>query len=216
MQISWHGLGAFSITGKPVAGDVTLITDPFDNSVGLRLPKTLTAAVVTSSIDSEVANNFGVISGTEEKKKPFLVNHAGEFEVQGVFVTGINAPLKDKTPHTIYRYDLEGVSIANLGAMNRRLLEKEVAALGNIDVLIVPVGGESVYDEEAASEAVNQIEPRLVIPSYYNVPGLKINLKDVELFCKELACVREDSNKLKITKAGLPQDEVEVAVIGRT
>lgn len=216
MQISWHGLGAFSITGKPVAGDVTLVTDPYQNEVGLRFPRTLSAAVVVSSHDALEANNLEAVNGMIEKKPPFTVTHAGEYEVQGIFVTGIHAPKKDGTPHTIYRITLEGVKIGFLGAIDRDLTDKELEKLGDIDVLIVPVGGGSVLNKDQAAEVVNQIEPRTVIPSYYDLPGVKMKLGDVEAFCKELACAREDVTKAKLSKSSLPQEDVNVIVVAKS
>ncbi|MBU1126077.1 MAG: MBL fold metallo-hydrolase [Patescibacteria group bacterium] len=214
MQISWNGLGSFVLQGKPIAGEVALVTDPYQNSVGLRFPRTLSAALVLESHDAEEANNVESISG-EEKKKPFLISHAGEYEVQGIFVSGIHAPKKDGTPHTIFRIRLEDISIAFLGAIDRKLTDKEIGALGDIDILIVPVGGGSVLDKDRAAEVVAQVEPRMVIPSYFHVAGLKQKLADVEGFCKEVSCPREDVNKLKVTRNDLPEEDIVVRVLSR-
>ncbi|MFH1631849.1 MAG: MBL fold metallo-hydrolase [bacterium] len=214
MMISWHGLGCFSIKGKTGQREVTLVTDPYDNSVGLRFPRTLTASMVLQSHDAPEANNTDAVHG-EEEGKPFLVTHAGEFEVKGAFAAGVRAPKKDGSEHTVYRIDLEGVSIAFLGALDRDLNDAELTKLGNIDVLILPVGGGPVIDKAVASDIVSQIEPRLVIPSYFDVQGLKVKLAGVEAFCKDLSCPREDANKLKIEKGSLPTDDIKVAVLTR-
>lgn len=214
MQISWNGLGCFTLTGKPIQGDVSVVTDPYENSTGLRLPRTLTAAVVVSSHNAPEANNLGAIA-EEDQKPPFLVTHAGEYEVSGIFVTGILAPRSDKSEHYIYRIGLEGIQVAFLGALDRKLSDDEIAALGNIDVLILPVGGKPYMDKDLAADVVSQIEPRLVIPSHFKVQGLKQKLTDVEPFCKELSCPREDQNKLKITRSTLPADEIQVAVLSK-
>jgi hypothetical protein len=212
MQISWNGLGSFTITGKPIEGDITLVTDPYQNSTGLRFPRTLSASIVVSSHDGVMANSVASVAG-EEKKKPFVVDHAGEYEVQGIFVTGLRAPKKDKTEHTIYRFGLEDIRIGFLGAIDRKLSDKEVEALGSIDVLILPVGGGGVLSKDEASELVAQIEPRLVIPSHFNVQGLKEKLEDVEGFCKEVACPKSEEKKLKITKSSLPAEDMQIVVL---
>lgn len=214
MQISWNGLGSFVIAGKPVSGDVMLVTDPYQNSVGLRFPRTLAAAIVVQSHDAEEANNYSSVEG-EENKKPFLVDHAGEYEAQGIFVTGIQAPKKDGTKHTIFRIRLEDMSIGFLGAIDRILTDKEIELLGAIDILILPVGGGQVLSKDLSAEVVTQVEPRMIIPSYYDVAGTKLKLDDVEGFCKEVSCPREDVNKLKITQSTLPQEEVVVRVLSR-
>lgn len=212
MQISWNGLGSFTVTGKPIEGDVTLVTDPYQNSTGLRFPRALSASIVVSSHDGPMANNATSVGG-EEKKQPFIINHAGEYEVQGIFVTGVSAPKKDKTDHTIYRFGLEGIRIGFLGALDRKLTDKEIEALGNIDVLILPVGGASVLSKDVANELVAQIEPRLVIPSHFKTQGLKEKFEDVEGFCKELACPKSEEKKFKLTKSSLPTDDIKIVVL---
>ena len=215
MDITWHGLGSFSFSGKPVSGEVTLVTDPFEGGEGLRYPRTLSAALVVQSHEGKDAGNAEAISGMD-KKQPFVVHHAGEYEVQGVFVTGIRAPKKDGSEHTIYRIIFEGIKIGFLGALDRTLTDTELERLGDIDVLIVPVGGGEVLNKDGAQDVVNQVEPRLVVPSYFHVSGSTRTLEGADAFCKELACPREDSNKLKITKSSLPEDDVKVAVLAKS
>lgn len=215
MQIIWNGLGSFTITAKPASEEVTVVTDPFENEVGLKFPRSLAAALVLSSHDAIEANNTGAIE-PEHDQKPFVIRNAGEFEVKGIFVRGIRAPKKDGTEHTLYRIDAEDVSIGFLGAIDRPLTKEEIDALGTIDVLIVPVGGGTVIGKDHASELVSGIEPRLVIPSYFEVEGLKKTFGSVEPFCRDLACPREDVVKLKITKAGLPSEEIRIAVLSRS
>lgn len=215
MQIIWNGLGSFTITAKPASEEVTVVTDPFENEVGLKFPRSLAAALVVSSHDAIEANNTAAIEA-EHDQKPFVITHGGEFEVKGVFVRGIYAPRKDGSAHTIYRIDAEDISIGFLGAIDRALTESEVEALGTIDVLMVPVGGGTVISKDQASDLVSQIEPRLVIPCYFEVEGLKTAFGSVEPFCRDLACPREDVTKLKLTKVGLPSEEIRIAVLNRS
>lgn len=214
-MITWNGLGSFTISAKPMSEEVTVVTDPYEAEVGLKLPRSLAAALVVSSHDEPEASNTSAIEA-EHDQKPFVITHGGEFEVKGVFVRGVRAPKKDGTEHTLYRIDAEDISIGFLGAIDRELTDPEIEALGTIDVLILPVGGGSVLTKDQASAVVSEIEPRLVIPSYFEVSGLKKPLGSVEPFCRDLACPREDVTKLKITKAGLPTEEIRIAVINRS
>jgi L-ascorbate metabolism protein UlaG (beta-lactamase superfamily) len=215
MDIVWHGLGSFSISGKPIAGEVTLVTDPYENSVGLRFPRTLKASVVASSDKSEWANNAEAIEGQGERKSPFLVEHAGEYEVSGIFVRGIDAPKKEGAAHSIFRIVVEGIKIAYLGSIDRKLTNAEIGLLGEIDILIVPVGGGKVLDVKTANAVVSQVEPRMVIPSHYDTKGMNEKLANVEDFCKEIACAREDLNKLKMKKSALPVDDIQLVVLSK-
>ncbi len=216
MKISWNGLGSVTITGKPVEGEVTLVTNPYQNSTGLRFARTLKASVVVSSHDSPEADNLEAVAGEGQNSTLFVVRYAGEFEVRGIFVTGISTPLKDKTPHTIYRFDLEGMAVGFLGALDRPLTDKEVEQLGSIDVLLVPSGGGSVLDAKGAAEVVAQVEPRMVIPTYVHAKGQKSKASGPEGICKELACAREDVNTLKLKKSALPVEDMQIAVLSRS
>lgn len=215
MNISWNGFGSFTIAGKPIDGEVTLVTDPYQNTTGLRFPRTLKASIVAQSHDGDYADNIVAISA-EGEKRLFSVTHAGEYEVGGIAVQGITAPKKDGTEHTIFKFMIEDVKIAFLGALDRELTQKEVEDLGNIDVLIVPVGGKSVMDAKTATAVVSQIEPRMVIPSYMNVSGTKEAFADSGLFCKEIGCVAEEVNKAKVTKSSLPDEEMQVLILARS
>jgi L-ascorbate metabolism protein UlaG (beta-lactamase superfamily) len=88
--------------------------------------------------------------------------------------------------------------------------------LDGVDVLLLPVGGGEVMDAKAANEAISEIEPRVVVPLYYDIPGIKAKLASVNVFCKELGvCTREDVNKLKLTKKDLPAEDMLVMVLER-
>lgn len=216
MNISWHGLSAFSFTNKGPEGEVKLVVDPYDNSTGLRFPRTLTADIIASSHNALEANNTDAV-GRAGDVDPFIVDLPGEFEVKGIFVYAINAPRAgDKIPHRIFRINIEGVKIAHLGALNRDLTDDEVKQLGNIDILILPVGGTRVLDPKMANKIIGKIEPRVVIPTSFDLPNVKENLGTVDAFCKELGvCQREDVSKLKISRKTLPEEDIVIYVLSR-
>jgi len=216
MKISWNGLGSVTIVGKPLQGEVTLVTNPYQNETGLRFPRTLKASIVVSSHSGPEADNREVIGGEGQSVKPFEIHYAGEFEVRGIFVTGISAPLKDETPHTIYRFDLEDMVVGFLGAIDRKLTDQEIEKLGSIDILLVPSGGEGVLGAKEAAEVVSQIEPRMVIPTYVYAKGMKKHASDAEAICKELSCAREDVNTLSIKKSALPAEDMQIVVLSRS
>lgn len=215
MMIQWNGLGCFTVTGKPIAGEATLVVDPYGEGTGLRVPKTLSGAVVAQTHDGVMANNYKEVAGSKEHAQPFFVSHAGEYEVEGIFIRGIHAPLKDGSLHTIYRVVLEGMSIAFLGALDRPLTDSELQAFGDIDFLVLPVGGESVLTAKEAAEAVAQIEPRVVVPSHFAMPALDLPFAGVENFCAEVACKREDMVKISMQKKDLPLEDIRLIVLSK-
>lgn len=213
MQLFWHGLSSIRIEGKIGETEATLLTDPYPNESGLRFPRTIEPdLLVLSHQDRERFNLEGVVGS------PFIVSDPGEYEVKGLFATGIQDTKADtdKSRPLIYRFDIEGISLAFLGQLKRSLTTYEVEQLGNIDILLLPVGGESVLDSKAAVSTITTVEPRIVVPMYYDVPGIKEKLGTVDAFCKQMGvCKREDANKLKISKKDLPADDVIIYVLER-
>lgn len=203
MQITWNGLGSFAFSVKTGQGDVTVVTNPFASRDDAKFPRAVAASLVVSSHEGKDASVMDAITAEypEDKRCPFVVNHAGEFEVRGVAVTGVHASRKDGTQHTVYRIDAESISIGFLGDIDRALSDKEVEALGNIDVLIVPSESATL-----AAENVAKIEPRMVIPSYTN---------DTSAVCREISCPVEQTSKLKLTRAQLPEEDMKIITMSK-
>lgn len=211
MQISWQGLSCFEIKTKTASGEVMLVVDPYQNSTGLRFPRTLAASLVCVSHAQEDANNTEAITG-----KPFVVNTPGEYEVQGIFVFAQSAPTSAGVDHLILRFELERMHVAHLGALDRELTDEEMQSLENIDLLMLPVGGGRVMTPKVATRVISQLEPRVVIPMTYAIPNVKEKLLGLEAFFKELgACRREDANKYKVSRKDLPEEDMMVVVLER-
>jgi L-ascorbate metabolism protein UlaG (beta-lactamase superfamily) len=204
MNISWLGQTCFKLQSK----DVVLITDPYAaRESGLKLPPLKADIVVACDPIGDVKP----ITRPEQKdEEAFSISSPGEYEVKGAFIYGIPHPQGRKT---IYRIDMEGMVIAYLGDMAGSLSAEQLEKLSGVDILLVPVGGDgkSSLDGKGAAEVVGQIEPRLVNPMLYKLPGLKNKLEGAEKFCKELGVKMEEPlDKLKIAKKDLPQEDMKV------
>lgn len=212
MQIFWHGLSCVRIEASHGDRDATLVTDPYGSDSGLRFPRTLAPDVV--ALSHQDGDKYPLDGFTNQ---PFVINLPGEYEVQGMFAYAIPfADAGEKGKRGImYRFEVEGISIGFLGSLHRVLTEEEVAALGTIDILLIPVGGGGLATAKQAVETISLVEPRMVIPLAHHVEGLKEKLGTADAFCKELVCKRQDMNKLKISKKDLPADEVVVTVLER-
>ncbi len=214
MIITWHGLSCVEIVTKTSHGDVTVVIDPYEASTGLR-QRTLNAHVALSTHGGDDAGAISSIEG-----HPFVVRAPGEFEAKGVFIYGVDVPVKEgekgkKTSHTMYRIESEDMYLAHLGALDRELTNTELEQLKNIDILMVPVGGGRVMSPKLAADVVNQIEPRVVIPMTYAVDGLKESFAQVTEFLKALGVNPEAVPKYKIQKKDLPQDSMQVVLLSR-
>ena len=206
MNISWHGLSCFEIEAKTPSGGVTMVIDPYENTTGLRFPRTLEGQIVAVTHNEEDANNIAAVTG-----EPFVIKIPGEYEVKGVFVYGIAAG-----DQVIYRIEAEGMSIAHLGALKRELTDAELQELKDIDILMIPVGGGRVMSPSVASEVIGSIEPRVVIPMTHGIPNVKEKLATVDEFCKAFGvCRRETSNKYKVSRKDLPEDDMLIMTLER-
>jgi L-ascorbate metabolism protein UlaG (beta-lactamase superfamily) len=213
MQIYWHGYSSVRIESKNGEKASVLVTDPFENESAIRFPRTLEPDIAVLGHQDRTRFNIEGLGN-----EPFIISDPGEYEVKGVFVNGIQDPAAGSGTErpVIYRIFSEGMSIAFMGLLHRKPTDMELEGLGNIDILLIPVGGGEAFDAEMASDVISLVEPRVVIPLNYAIPGIKAKLGTVDQFCKHLGvCKREDMNKFKIQKKDLPAEDVLVAVLER-
>lgn len=222
MTITWYGQSCFKIETR----EAILAIDPFSKDIGLAPPRFHADLVLVShqhhdhnnvaAITLRSAKESGVNSDPEELT---VIAGPGEYEVKGLAISGIptfhdSRQGAERGPNTVFRIETEGIAIAHMGDFGESSIREEtLGALGNIDVLMVPVGGTYTIDAEAAAKAVKKIEPRIVIPMHYALAGLKIKLAPAENFLKEYgASGLERLNKLNIKKKDLPE-ETKVAIL---
>ena len=106
-----------------------------------------------------------------------------------------------------------GLTVAHLGDMQQVPTQKQIEALEQVNILLVPVGAGSSLNAAQATELVSMLEPNIVIPMHYQIPGMKLELEAVDRFLKEMGVtdVREESS-LRVTSSSLP-DEPETVIM---
>ena len=212
MIITWIGQSCFKIQDKVGPEGITLVTDPYDKSIGLKTPN-FEANIITISHDHVGHNNAEALRG-----KPFVIDVPGEYDVQGILVQGIPSFHDDKVgiekgENIIYRIEVDGITIAHLGDLGHSLSDEQLEQLEGVDVLLIPVGGVTTIDAKKAVEVVSQIEPRIVIPMHYKIKDLKENLDELDKFIKELGVNPINEDKLKMNKKDLPQEGMDLFVL---
>jgi L-ascorbate metabolism protein UlaG (beta-lactamase superfamily) len=213
MIITWLGQSCFKIQDKTGTEGITVVTDPFDKKVGLKVPN-FEADVVTISHDHYDHNNASSLRGN-----PFVIKSAGEYDIKGVSIHGVESYHDDKQgadrgTNIIYRIVVDNISIAHLGDLGHILDNKQLDVLAGTDILLIPVGGKYTLDAKKAVEVVSQIEPRMVIPMHYKIKGSKItDIDTVDKFIKEMGIKPTEEEKLKISKKDLPQEDMELVVL---
>lgn len=205
MQISYFGLTSFKLSSK----DIVSIIDPFDKSTGLVPPRGNADLLILSDKTNPSYSYTQSISG-----EPFVIDSAGEYDVKGHTITGIPVKDKDGKVITIYLIELEGIKILTLSHIKELALgQDELEDIGEVDILLIPVGGKSVMEYDDAAKAVNLIEPKIVIPSHYKISGLDVEAASEEKFLKELGGKSETMEKLVIKKKELPVEGIRVIVL---
>lgn len=212
MEITWYGMSCFRLVERGLAA---VVTDPFDSTVGLPAPK-LRADVITVSHDAPGHNNLAAVKGERR-----VLQGPGEFEIGGVFITGIamNSPATKSgngRQNTLYVFDYEGLTVAHLGDLAYVPSQSEIEGLGSVDVALVPVGGGSALQPTQAVEVISLIEPRLVIPMHYQTGKETLKLGPVTRFLSEMGTGQvQPVDSLKVVKSAL-SDETQVVLLERS
>jgi len=210
MEIVWYGHSCFRLAERNMA---TVVTDPYDhNTAGYESLK-LKADIVTVSHEALGHNNVSAVKG-----KTRVITGPGEYEIGGVFITGVqtngHSKRTDEEPrNTLYVFDYDGITVAHLGDLRRVPTQMEIEALGTVNIALVPVGGGGGLSAAKAAEVVSVIEPGIVIPMHYGTPDSLIKLAPLNKFLKEMGLGAVDAlDSLKISRGSVPE-ETRVVVL---
>jgi len=214
MNITWYGHSCFKIQTKPHRGseDITIFTDPFDKRIGLRPPQG-NANIITISHSHYDHNNATALKG-----EPSIIDAPGEYSIKNIQIEGVDS-FHDKKEgsergrNAIFIIKSEDLKICHLGDLGHILSEDQVEKIGDIDVLMIPVGGKYTISPKEAENVVSQLEPKIILPMHYKIKDLKIEgLEDEKRFCAEIGIsVEKNVSKLNIRKKDL--DEMENKII---
>ncbi|HEX7586805.1 MAG TPA: MBL fold metallo-hydrolase [Anaerolineae bacterium] len=202
MEIDWFGHACFRLHGK----EGTVITDPYSKEIGLSFPRPR-ADIVTISHDHPGHHYAQGVKGD-----PRVIDGPGEYEIKNIFVTGIptfhdKKAGKERGPNTVYVMDIDGLTICHLGDLGHVPTQPQAEALGNVNVLLVPVGGVSTINAGEAAEIVSLLEPQVVIPMHFAHSDLKFKLDASAKFFKEMGIKASDAvPSYKLTRDSLPKE----------
>ncbi len=215
MNISWYGQTCFRIiTQKGKDGQVNILIDPPQKESGLRSPKLEADILLFTNPDDER------IKESSWSKESFLITGPGEYEIKGVYIEGISSLRLvshglTAQNDTIYTIETEGIKICHLGKLAQGdLTSNQLEKIGEVDILMIPIGGAETIDAKAAVKIMAQIEPRITIPMYYRFPKLKIKLDTIDKFLKFLGIKKlEPLPKLSIKKKDILLEEAKIIVL---
>ena len=207
MEITWMGHSCFRLR----SGDLAIVTDPFPNSIGLRMRETR-ATLATISHRHDNHSHWQGVGGN-----PKVLEGPGEYELSGIYVTGIMTPRGEGDPpdkrNTAYTIEMEGLKLCHLGDVSRPLTAGQVEDLAPLDILFLPVGGVCTVEIPQAIEMARLLAPRVVIPMHYGLPGLQVELGELGVFLTEMGLRDVQSQpRLNISASSLPP-EMRVVVL---
>ena len=203
MRIEYNGHACFTI--KTSLG--TVVTDPFGEDIPYPV-RELVGDIVTVSHDHFDHNAVKRVKGN-----PYVVRDQGEFTYKGIKIKGIKAA-HDKNRGaqrgqiTIFVIEADGLRVCHLGDLGEMLNDTQLKAIGEIDILLVPVGGFYTIEPEEARTIIKDINPRIAIPMHYKTTYVKDwSIKPVDEFLKNISypVKRIEDNKVEITSETLPK-----------
>jgi L-ascorbate metabolism protein UlaG (beta-lactamase superfamily) len=214
MEVEWLGHASFLIR---TADGKKILTDPYKSgsyggAVGYG---EIEEVVDVVTVSHEHDDHFGV---SELKGSPQLVTEAAEQTVMGVKFKGIpthhdTQEGAERGRNTIFTFEVEGMKVCHLGDLGHTLSSEAVSEIGEVDILLIPVGGFYTIGAEEAGRVVDQLSPRLVIPMHYKTEVLGFPIDPVDKFLEGKEKVRRVAGSvLTVTKKELPPER-EIVVL---
>lgn len=213
MNIQYYGDYCFKITTKPAGRateDVVIWTDLPDKSTGLRTPFGHADIALLSHMDKESETLQSL------KDDPIALFTPGEYSVKGVPVLGYPSVRVDGGMNTVFLFESEDVKLCFLGAFGGGSDEKMVGKIGDVDILFAPIGGGDTIEAKQVDELIRQVEPKIVIPMHYRLPGMDASVGSAEVFCKEVGCSTDDAaDKFNFKKKDIEEKSMSVMFLAK-
>jgi L-ascorbate metabolism protein UlaG (beta-lactamase superfamily) len=206
LDITYLGAGSVKLSGR----NLNVVSDPYSDEAGLGKFTSKADVFTKSSLDG-----LGTID------QAMVIDGPGEYEVKGAMITGVPAQLHiDETGRrgTVYSIIVDGVNVVVTGNIAGKLDDRQLESLGNVDVLVLPVGGHGLtLDAEGAASVVAQLEPSYVIPVHYDDGHTKYSVPQdgVEAFLKEMGASPEPETKFKVNAKEMPP-ETQLVLLNRS
>lgn len=205
MNIKYLGHAAFVITSDT---GLKIITDPYGTGPDLTYGEiTESADIVTVSHDHFDHSNVAAVKGNPE-----VVRRTGRSTAKGIEFKGIasyhdEAKGRLRGDNIIFCFEVDGIGVCYLGDLGHLLDDKQVAEIGSVDILFIPVGGYYTIDAKAATEVCNQLKPKVIIPMHYKTEKGIPNIVGVDEFLGGKANV----NRLDVSQAEFKPGELPAA-----
>jgi L-ascorbate metabolism protein UlaG (beta-lactamase superfamily) len=214
MKIKWYGHSAFLITSDE---GIKIIMDPYEpGAFGGQLSYGKIkdqADIVITTHDHGDHNYTKDLPGT-----PQIVKGSGSKTIKGISIKGIptyHDPSKgsERGTNTVFTLKIDNIQLCHLGDLGHLLSDKELAEIGPVDILLIPVGGFFTIDPKEATQVAEQIKTKILIPMHFKTAKCGFPIAPVEDFLKgKVNTKRPKSSEINFDKKSLPQ-QMEVVVL---
>lgn len=214
MKVRWLGHAAFLIESE---SGKRIITDPyesggFDGAVGYGPIKEKADVVLISHGHSD-HNYTGDIQGSPRIIEGPGIHHAADIEFNGLACFHDESRGRERGKNTMFAFDVDGIRVCHAGDLGHQPSDQQVAALGTVDVLLVPVGGSFTLGATQATRLMETLSPKVVIPMHYQTDKCTFPIKGVDDFLRGKRRVRQaGSPEVELTRKSLPA-ETEIVVL---
>ena len=144
--------------------------------------------------------------GTKSNNAKFIADRPGEYEVSEVSIIGIPARSHldselDGKKSVIYKVSLNDMNLVILGNIFPEVSEELLEMIGQVDVLFVPIGGNGLtLDSVGAQKVIKEIDPKIVVPTHYNIPGVNYEIPQNDLSSALKSMLVEPSETVDVLK----------------
>ncbi len=203
MEIQFKGKSCFTLKNDK---GTQIILDPTKEL------KEIAAKIVTINHGKKDEKIEG-ISGNPE-----ILNWPGEYEIDGIAITGIPAhDQKELKENIIFKFVIDRIRVCHMGSFNTKASDEILDKIGNVDILIIPVGGTGCINAEKAKEIIEEVDPRIIIPMQYKNENNLDQQDTLQDFLKKMGMTEiEPTDTYTITRSQLPDDKSEVILLNRT
>lgn len=194
MTISFYGEGCFKIQ----SADTAILIDALNSESGLNSPR--------FKFDLEIKTLAPVKNIGVSNQDGFRITGPGEYDFKGVKIFGFGLPKESSVDFikTVYIVEIEGMRLCFLGHLSVAPEADVLEHLEEIDILFIPAGGKPFLEQKTAVQLAKKIDPKIIIPSFYKIPGLKRKADDLKKFLEEGGYKdAEKSDKLTVKKKEL-------------
>ena len=176
MQLTWYGHSCFLLTSE---SGYSILTDPCDQDTGYELHD-IACDTVTISHEHHDHNCLAIVAG-----KPDILREPGEYRAGEIPVTGFSSYHDDakgahRGENIVFLYQIDDLKVLHLGDLGHMLSDEVIQKIGDVDILLAPIGGVFTINAKTAAELADRLNAKVLIPMHYKTPALHFNIEGLE------------------------------------